>query len=153
MPSSGSRNPGAILAIALATPAALGLETLARTLLLPSSLAQLRHELNPLLTPLAWGILALTVLAVPAGFATHRALARRFSARALSLGASEKKLAEARFEALFVGTSVPQIPAIFSTFVLTAGADALPVLLAVGASALAVVVIAVFPLRTAAGGE
>jgi hypothetical protein len=148
MPADGTRNFGTIAVIALATPAALGIETLVRALLLPPDLARLRQELEPSLTPLAWGTLALTLLAAPLGFATRRALARRFLAKVDALGGSEKKRDEARFEAMFVGTSVPQIPAIFATFALTAGARALPVLLAVFASSAAVLAIALLDRST-----
>lgn len=131
-----------VLVIALATPAALGLETLARVLLLPADLELLRQELRPTLTPLAWGLLALTCLAAPLGLATRKAMERRLLAKVEATSGGPRKRAEAVFEATFVGTSVPQIPAVFATFALTAGSAPLPVLLAVGASAAAVVAIA-----------
>lgn len=141
---TGSASHGivATLAIALATPAALGLETLARVLLLPADLEALRIEMRPALTPVAWGLLALTCAAVPLGVAARRAMQRRLFAKVDAISGGPKKRAEARFEALFVGTSVPQIPAIFATLALTAGAEALPAALAVVVSALAVVGIA-----------
>jgi hypothetical protein len=142
MAANGSRNFGTIAVIALATPAALGIETLVRALLLPPDLARLRQEMEPWLTPFGWGTLALTLLATPLGFATRRAMERRLLAKAEALGGSEKRRGEARFEALFIGTSVPQIPAIFATFALTAGSRALPVLLAVFTSSAAVLAIA-----------
>lgn len=133
---------GVVAVIALATPAALGLETLARTLLLPAELAQLRQELRPVLTPLAWALLGITALAIPLGFLTLRALRRRFLAKVEATGATERRRREAVFEAMFVATSVPQIPAIMATFALTAGSEALPVLVTVALSAAAVVAIA-----------
>lgn len=130
------------LVIALATPGALGLETLARVLLLPPELEALRLDLRPALTPLAWGLLAATCLAVPLGVATQRVMRRRSLAKVEATGGGPKKRAEARFEAMFVGTSVPQIPAIFATLALTAGSEALPAVLAVVVSAVAAVAIA-----------
>lgn len=139
-----STSPGiaATLVIALATPAALGLETLGRVLFLPADLEALRVELRPVLTPLAWGLFALTCAAVPLGVAARRAMRRRLLAKVAAISGGPKKRAEAQFEAIFVGTSVPQIPAIFATFALTAGSEALPVALAVIVSALAVIGIA-----------
>jgi len=139
----GARNGGAIVAVALATPGALGVETLARALLLPADLEQVRQDLRPTLTPVAWALLVLTVVAVPLGLGAQRALSRRWLARAEAAGAGPKKRAEVRFEAFFVGASVPQIPAVIATLVLTAGAEALPVLIAAGVSAAGVVAIGV----------
>lgn len=139
---STSQGIATTLVIALATPGALGLETLARVLLLPAELEALRIELRPALTPLAWGLLAMTGLAVPLGVATQRVMRRRSLAKVEATGGGPKKRAEARFEAMFVGTSVPQIPAILATLALTAGSEALPVVLAVVLSAAAVVAIA-----------
>jgi hypothetical protein len=145
-------SPGLVvtLVIALATPAALGVETLLRVLLLPAEIAGLREDLRPALTPLAWGLVALTCLAVPLGFATRSAMERRLLAKAEP---TPKKRAEAAFEAVFVGTSVPQIPALLATIALTAGAEALPVLLAVGVSAAAVVAIAQVPRKAPRDGS
>ncbi len=42
---------------------------------------------------------------------------------------------------MFVATSIPQLPAILSTLLLTAGSDALPVLAAMGLSTAAVIAI------------
>lgn len=131
-----------IAGIALATPAALGLETVARWLLLPAELAQLRQEMRPVLTPIAWGLFVMTAVAGPVGILVKRALTERFLARVRAAGGGEKKETEARFEALFVATSIPQVPAVLATFTLTCGAGALPALLAVGASVAGVVIIA-----------
>jgi hypothetical protein len=133
---------GAVAAMALATPGALGIETLARVLFLPPELEALRQELRAPLTPFAWGLLILTAAAVPLGFATRRAVERRLIAKVDSFGGGEKKRAEARFEALFVAASIPQIPAVFATLTLTFGADPLPVLIAVALSVAGVVAIA-----------
>jgi hypothetical protein len=133
---------GATAAIALATPAALGIETLARVLFLPPELEALRQEMRPALTPVAWGLLVLTAVTIPLGLATRRAVERRLLAKVESYGGGEKKRSEARFEALFVAASVPQIPAVFATLTLTAGAAALPVLIAVALSVAGVVAIA-----------
>lgn len=143
--AEGQRSKGdrlTIAVIALATPAALGLETAARWLFLPAELARLRQELQPALTPLAWGLCALTALAVPLGVGAKRALSARFLARVRAAKGGAKKEAEARFEALFVATSIPQLPAVLATFALTCGAEALPALLAALASAAGVLIIA-----------
>ena len=132
----------AVAAIALATPAALGIETLLRVLLLPAELEALRMELRPSLTPVAWGLLVLTAATLPLGLATQRAVERRLLAKVASFGGGEKKRAEARFEAFFVAASVPQIPAVLATFTLTTGAEPLPVLIAVALSVAGVLGIA-----------
>lgn len=138
---------GITLLIAIATPFALGLETLARVLLLPAELEQVRTDLRPILTPLAWGLLVATCLAVPLGIAARRSMLRRSLAKVEATAGGPKKRAEARFEAMFVGTSVPQIPAIFATLALTAGSEPMPVVLAVAVSAGAVVAIATLDLE------
>lgn len=147
---------GAKAAIALATPSALGLETLARVLFLPPELDALRQDVRPTLTPVAWGLLVLTALTLPLGLATQRAVERRLLAKVEAYGGGAKKRDEAHFEAFFVAASVPQIPAVFATFTLTAGAAALPVLLAVALSVAAVLAIAarrpaIAPARTERG--
>ncbi len=136
-----SIRPGVIVLIAAAAPAVLGLETAARALLLPAPLAQLRQEMRPTLTPIAWALLALTALSVPLAFWAWRALSRRFLAKVEATGSGEKRRGEARFEAMFVATSIPQLPAILSTLLLTAGSEALPVLAAMGISTAAVIAI------------
>lgn len=141
-PPEATQGLGITLLVALATPAALGLETLARVLLLPAELEQVRVELRPVLTPLSWGLLVATCAAVPVGAAVRRSMLRRSLAKVEATAGGPKRRAEARFEAMFVGTSVPQIPAIFATLALTAGSAPLPVVLAVAVSALAVVAIA-----------
>lgn len=141
-----SIRPGVVALIAVAAPAVLGLETAARALLLPAPLALLRQEMRPTLTPIAWALLALTALSVPLAFWAWRALSRRLLAKVEAIGpaapaADEKRRGEARFEAMFVATSIPQLPAILSTLLLTAGSDALPVLAAMGLSTAAVIAI------------
>lgn len=128
--------------MAVATPAALAIETTARVLFLPPDLNAFRLELEPALTPVAWGLLVLAAASVPLGFAAKRSVTKRLVEKVNAYGGSEEKLAEARFEAVFVAASIPQIPALLATVALTAGSSALPVLLAVGLSVVAVLVIA-----------
>lgn len=134
---------GAILAIALAVPAALGLETALRALFLPPELEALRRELRPTLTPIAWALLALTALSIPIGFVTRRAVEARLIAKVDGYGGGEKKRAEARFEAYFVAASIPQVPAFLATVLLTAGAAPLAVLLTVALSVAGVLLISI----------
>lgn len=136
------RRLGATIAMAVATPAALAIETTARVLFLPPDLNILRQELEPALTPVAWGLLVVAAASVPLGFAAKRSVTKRLVAKVNAYGGGEEKLAEARFEAIFVAASIPQIPALLATVALTAGASALPVLLAVGLSVFAVLTIA-----------
>lgn len=133
--------PGVLALIAIAAPAALGLETIARTLLLPAELAQVRQELRPTLTPIAWGLLIVTLASAPLGLLTLRALTRRFLAKVTATNGDERRRREARFEAMFVATSVPQLPAILATFALTAGSDAWPVIATMVTSTIGVVAI------------
>lgn len=101
----------------------------------------MRQELRPALTPIGWGLLILTLASVPLGLLTLRALTRRFLAKVTATSGGDKRRREARFEAMFVATSVPQLPAILATFALTAGSDALPVLVTMAASTLGVIAI------------
>ncbi|MEZ4314939.1 MAG: hypothetical protein R3F14_43550 [Polyangiaceae bacterium] len=134
---------GATLAMVIATPAVLGLETLARALFLPAWADEIRQELRPTLTPIAWVLLALTVLTVPLSVAAQRGMERRLLAKVDAYGGGEGKRAEARFEAVFVAASIPQIPAILATLLLSFGAEALPALLAVLLSVGAVVLLSI----------
>ena len=133
-----------VAVFALTTPALLGIETAARALLMPADWEPIRAEMRPILTPVAWVFFALTVAAVPAGFAVYRAFARRFVAKAQALGGDERRLQTARLEAMFVASSVPQIPPVLATVTLSAGAEPLPVILAAALSAVAVAAIGLY---------
>lgn len=123
--------------IAVSGPLSLGVETGVRLALFTPDMVYLRSLTAPTLTPIAWGLAALTALGGLAAVPVQRAWYRR---RLAGAGADVTPEARARaaFEALYVATSVPQIPALVVTFFFTAGSRLLPVAVALGISALAV---------------
>jgi hypothetical protein len=141
--ASSLRRIAILIVITLTTPAVLGVEHLARRFVVPAEWEEIRRELNPIMTPVGWVLLALTVVSIPIAFVIYRALSRRLLAKVEAIGGGPKQRATARLEAMFVATSAPQIPAALAALSLSFGSDALPVLLAVGLSAAAAAAIGV----------
>jgi len=123
--------------IAVSGPLSLGVETAVRLALFTPDMVYLRSLTAPTLTPVAWFLAALTALGGLAAVPVQRGWYRRRIARE-GAGATPESRARAAFEALYVATSVPQIPALVVTLFFTAGARLLPVAVALGVSALAV---------------
>lgn len=124
--------------IAASGPLSLGVETGLRLALFTPDMRYLRSLTAPTLTPIAWGLAALTALGGVFAVSVQRAWFRR---RWKKLSEAERTV-EARervaFEALYVATSVPQIPALVVTLLFTAGSSLTPVATALGVSAIAV---------------
>jgi hypothetical protein len=111
---------------ALAAPVALGFETVLRHLLFPPEFEQFRAFLEPVLTPFAWVLGLLAGAASLAGFALQRRLTEKRLAR---VTADDVAIRHAQVLGVFLLTaSVPQIPAILSTFAFMFGASIAPVL-------------------------
>ncbi|MDQ3033931.1 MAG: hypothetical protein M3Y87_16055 [Myxococcota bacterium] len=116
-------------ATAIAAPLALALESAVRWLLFPAEFEVVRGWLEPFLTPLAWLLAVVTVIAGAAGFALQRGLVARKLAK---LGASSAAQREAaRTQVFLITASIPQLPAIASTFALMFGASLVPTLVGV----------------------
>lgn len=115
--------------IALSSPLSLGVETAIRTALFTDDMRALRAMARDALTPVAWGFVPVTVAASALGVLVHRvALRRALAHAALRVGRPDAE-ESARLTALYVATSVPQVPALAATFLFTAGARLEPVLL------------------------
>lgn len=112
---------------ALAVPLALALETALRSALAPPEFVELRLVLHDLLTPVAWGIVGLALAASTGGLLLARRLYRRAEAR-LRPDADATERRRADVGVFLLVASVPQIPAIFATFVFSFGADLAPTL-------------------------
>lgn len=125
-------------AIAASGPLSLGVETAVRLALFTPDMTYLRSLTGPTLTPVAWVLAGVTafggLLAVP----VQRWWYRRRMVRLAPEARTAEARAKAAFEALYVATSVPQLPALAVTFLFTAGSSLVPVAVALGISALAV---------------
>ena len=129
----------------VAAPLALALETLMRKLLFPLLMGDdfelVRDFLRPLLTPVAWALCGVALLAVLAGMALHARLVARAIAR---LPESKRALPaereRAEVGAFMIAASVPQIPCVLSTVTFMFGAELLPILVAVGIASIGVLV-------------
>jgi len=123
--------------IAVSGPLSLGVETGVRLALFTPDMVYLRSLTGPTLTPIAWALAGVTALGGALAVPVQRAWYRRRLARQ-GAPADEGARARAAFEALYVATSVPQVPALVATFFFTAGSSLTPVAVALGVSALAV---------------
>lgn len=115
--------------IALSSPLSLAIETAIRTVMFTEDMRALRLVVRDTLTPAAWGFVPLTIAASVIGVFVHRAVLRRTLARAATRPGDPDAEESARLTALYVATSVPQLPALAATFLFTAGARVEPVML------------------------
>jgi len=127
-----ARGKGTLIVMtAIAAPVALAFETLLRKLLFPPYFEELREALRPTLTPVAWTLCAVAVAAGAFGIAFQRRLARRAVARLPEDRRSPEEVDRARIGAFMLAASVPQIPAIASTFSFMFGASLVPVIVGI----------------------
>lgn len=135
--------------LALSTPASLVAETLLRRALFTPDLRLLRGLLRPHLTPVAWALLAVTTAAalvgVPVQRRVHAWMFGRLGARATLPAARH----QAELGAMYVASSVVQLPTLASTVTFTLGAELLPVATALGVAAVGVGAMGVFGARDA----
>lgn len=124
--SEGGASMPLVLMIALASPAALGVETLLRWLVFPDDFEVLRQFLEPYLTPIAWGLAAITLLAALAIAPLYRASVKQKLAR-LPADATPASRAAAWNGPLLLVSSLPQVPALFATIAFMLGAGLAPV--------------------------
>ena len=114
--------------IALSSPLSLAVETAIRTALFTDDLRALRQMARAALTPVAWGFVPLTVVASIVGVFVHRVALRRTLALAAQKVGRPDAEENARLTALYLATSVPQMPALVATLLFTAGAPFVPVM-------------------------
>ncbi|MCC6873263.1 MAG: hypothetical protein IT378_03055 [Sandaracinaceae bacterium] len=121
----------------LAAPVALAFETSLRSFLFPPEFEWFRQELEPFLTPLAWLLGLAAALASLLGAGLQRRIARRKLDRLPENAPPDTRLREV--QAVFLLTaSVPQVPAILSTFAYMFGASLVPVLVGIAICTLGV---------------
>lgn len=118
-----------VLLIALSAPLALGIETLFRVhvlaRILGPALDEVRTFFSPTTTRVAWLLVGATVVAGFVGIAVTRAVVRK-----LLHEPDPVQRARRLTDRTILLTSIPQVPAVLATLCFTAGAQLLPVLLA-----------------------
>jgi hypothetical protein len=124
---------GPLLLVALtvvAAPIALAFESLLRWLMLPPEFEEIRFWLQPIMTPIAWGLVALSALTGVVGLLLQRAIVRR---RIAKLGEHDTPIQRehVRNQVFLVTASIPQLPTIASTFAFMFGASLVPTLVGV----------------------
>lgn len=131
--------------LALSSPASLLAETALRKALFPPDLEGFRVYLRPTLTPVAWGLLALTCAASLVAVPAHRAIHARLLAGAAARRPNDPAArTEAMQGALYLGASVVQLPTLASTVTFMMGAELAPVLAALLVATAGVAAIGVF---------
>lgn len=122
---------GLVAATVLAAPLALALESVLRWLVFPPDFEVIRAFLEPVMTPIAWVLVGLSVLAGIAGALAQRALVARKIAR-LGPHAAPAQIETARNQVFLITASLPQLPTIASTLAFMFGASLAPTLVGVG---------------------
>lgn len=120
-----------VAATVVAAPLALALESALRWLVFPPDFEVLRAFLEPVMTPFAWALVALSALAAVAGALAQRALLARKLAR-LGPHAAPAQVEAARNQVFLIAASIPQLPTIASTLAYMFGASLVPTLVGVG---------------------
>lgn len=122
----------------LAAPVALAFETGLRKLLFPADFELIREFLEPMLTPVAWVLGLVAAGASLLGLALQRSMAKKRIEKS-----RDRDDYDARYRHVFgvflLTASVPQIPAILSTFMFMFGASLVPVLVGIGICSVGVV--------------
>lgn len=119
-----------VVATVIAAPVALAFETLLRTLLFPPDFELVRLFLEPVMTPIAWLLVAIATTAGIAGVLLQPRLVARKLARFGGHATSAQR--ETALNQVFMLTaSIPQIPTIASTFAFMFGASLVPTLVGV----------------------
>jgi hypothetical protein len=141
-----------VAAIAGAGPMALAFDLVARHFVVSGQPAEVRQFLADHVTPLAWAIVPLPLASGLFGFFRYpvryaKALARTANDRSTSREDAEQR---ADMEALFLGTTLAQLPALLGDFSVMLGARLAPALCATAISMTAVVMIGAFARRRVA---
>jgi hypothetical protein len=129
-----------LVAIAVAVPVALVLESLLRALMFPPDFEYLREAWGPGITPWVWRLVPISMLVDVAAYYLQLALQKR-AAEMATAAAGKKRWKQ--FEGLMVSASVAQIPGFIAAFCFMLGADLTAVLAVVTVSTVGVVVLGV----------
>lgn len=143
-----------VFAVALAAPIALLFETLLRTLLFPvlaPDFELARTLLEPVMTPIAWLLVLVSIAAGIAGVALQSSLLARRIAR-LGASAEPMRIEAARNQVFFLTTTIPQLPTIASTFAFMFGASVVPTWIGVSTCTISVLAQGIALLRSRDGG-
>jgi|GEM_PF-1995290 len=131
---------GLLAIIGLSTPFALVVETGVRRVMMPPEFDEVRAWLSPEVTPYAWAMAPLAVVATGIGFFLQRWLVRRALRKPLRAGMSRDEARQrAEFDALMLSTSAPQLPALMGTILFMLGSELTPVLVAMGVATVGVI--------------
>ena len=145
--SSPMRRSTLVAMLAISSPVSLGAETLIRKIVFTADMREMRVLLEPFLTPVAWALLGVTGLAVLLGVPAHHAIHARLFARLGERAGDPAARASADTVALYLAASVVQLPSLVAAMTFTLGAAVTPVLAALCAAGVGVVLIGVFGRR------
>lgn len=120
-----------IVLTVIAAPAALVFESLLRFLLFPEDFERVRVFLEPYLTPVAWGLAAVTLALSFVGYALQRTMSQKRVARIPEPKRTPERIERAKVGAFMLTASIPQIPAILATFAVMFGAAIVPAIAAI----------------------
>jgi len=123
---------------AIAAPVALGFETLLRKLLFPANFEEVRSLLRSDLTPVAWALVGLTAAAGVGGLVLQRTLVERAVRKLPARRQRPEDVERARVGAFLLAASVPQVPAVVTTFAFMFGAPLLPAIASISVVTVAV---------------
>lgn len=133
-----------VLLTVFAAPFAIAFETLLRAILFPPEFEDFRVFLEPFLTPVAWVFGAAAAGASFVGLALQKRIAARKLARFERVEGVTDAMRQREVLGVFLLTaSVPQIPAVLSTFAYMFGASPWPVGVGIALSTLGVIAQAV----------
>lgn len=127
--------------VAVSAPLSMAFETMVRRTLLGANFQTIREFVGPHITPYAWALVGVTVLAIGAGFALHRALLRRGIAKLGARASDPAAVARVELEAMFLSTSAPQLPTLLVTIMFQWGASFTPVAVCMALSTVGVLLL------------
>ena len=131
---------GLLAVIGLSTPFALVVETGVRRLIMPPEFDEVRAWLSPEVTPYAWAMAPLAVLATAVGFFLQQWLVRRALRKPPRAGMTRDQARQrAEFDALMLSTSAPQLPALLGTVMFMLGSKLDPVLVTMAVATVGVI--------------
>ncbi len=135
-----------VIVIASAGPMMLGLDFLLRHFLIASQAADVRAFMAEHVTPIAWGVVPFPLLGGVVGFRWYPARFRKSLERWRRDSTITPDVAAERadLEALFLTTTLAQLPAVLGDLSLILGAHVAPALSSTAVSVTAVIVISLF---------
>lgn len=124
--------------MALSTPFALVIETGIRQQMMPPDFEKVRAWLSPALTPWAWGMVPLAVVATVVGWGIRGWLVRRGLRKAPADADPVKLRDRLSLESVILASSAAQLPALGATLLFMMGAQLLPVAVTMAVATLGV---------------